>query len=243
MKSYTIVLGLGEVGRPLLEVIAEHQNVIGVDLEPVNTPGDVGVMHICFPFEIEDFVETCVAYIQKYQPQLTIINSTVLPGTTRAVYQRASTPIVYSPVRGKHKKMAEELLNYTKFIGGIDEKSSLAAAVHFQSVGMKTKIFSSPEALELAKLSSTTYFGLLIAWAQEVERYCKNLDLEYDEVITFYEEISYFPQVKFFPGVIGGHCVMPNIAILKQMFHSNLLDAIENSNQLKIAKEVQGQKI
>ena len=37
---------------------------------------------------------------------------------------------------------------------------------------MKTKLLSSPEATEIAKLTETTYFGLLIAWAQEVERYC-----------------------------------------------------------------------
>ena len=44
------------------------------------------------------------------------------------------------------------------------------AAEHFKRIGIKTKILKSPEASELAKLvEKTTYFGLLIAWAQEVE--------------------------------------------------------------------------
>ena len=237
MNETTVIIGLGEVGGPLKQVAEKQIPVLGVDIEPVENPGNVGVMHICIPYEIEDFIGTCVKYIHKYQPELTIINSTILPGTTRAIYDQTQKPIAYSPVRGKHKKMTEELVHYTKHVGGIDEAASQAAANHFQTIGMKTKIFSSPEALELAKLTSTTYFGLLIAWAQEVERYCIQLGLNYDEVITFYEEIGYLPPVKFFPGVIGGHCVMPNITILKKIFESDLLDMIEKSNQLKTALE------
>ena len=98
---------------------------------------------------------------------------------------------------------------------------------------MKAKLLGSPEATEIAKLTETTYFGLLIAWAQEVERYCRKLGANYDEVVSFYDEIKFFPPVKYFPGVIGGHCVMPNIAILLQQFSSGLLQAIVNSNKLK----------
>ena len=95
---------------------------------------------------------------------------------------------------------------------------------------MKAKLLASPEASEIAKLTETTYFGLLIAWAQEVERYCTKLGANYDEVVSFYEEIKFFPPVKYFPGVIGGHCVMPNIDILLQKFPSGLLQAIVQSN-------------
>jgi UDP-N-acetyl-D-mannosaminuronate dehydrogenase len=102
---------------------------------------------------------------------------------------------------------------------------------------MKTKILSSPEATELAKLAETTYFGLLIAWAQEVERYCDQLSLDYDEIASIYEEIGFFPPVRYFPGVIGGHCVLPNIRILKQKFDSEILEAIEHSNREKIRRE------
>ena len=98
---------------------------------------------------------------------------------------------------------------------------------------MKTKILSSPEAVELAKLTETTYFGLLIAWAQEVERYCDRLSLNYDEIVSFYDEIGYLPPIRFFPGVIGGHCVMSNVGILKSVCNSKILDAIEESNDLK----------
>jgi hypothetical protein len=39
--------------------------------------------------------------------------------------------------------------------------------------------------------------------------------------------------------VIGGHCLMPNIKILKTVFNSEILDAIEHSNDLKIQRVAQ----
>src|ERR1051326_9612532 len=92
-----------------------------------------------------------------------------------------------------------------------------------------TTLFRSPEATELAKLTETTYFGLMIAWAQEVERYCNRANQDYAEVASFYDEIKFFPPVKYFPGVIGGHCVMPNIEILSKFESSALLKAIKMS--------------
>jgi UDP-N-acetyl-D-mannosaminuronate dehydrogenase len=190
-------------------------------------------MHICFPFQNGNFVGQVLEYINQYRPALTIINSTVAPGTTRRIAVESGVAVVNSPVRGKHARMQDEMLHYTKFIGAIDAQSGERVVKHFEQAGMKTKLLSSPEATEIAKLSETTYFGLLIAWAQEVERYCRKLGINYDEVVSFYDEIKFFPPVKYFPGVIGGHCVMPNIAILLQQIPSGLLDAIVKSNELK----------
>jgi UDP-N-acetyl-D-mannosaminuronate dehydrogenase len=127
--------------------------------------------------------------------------------------------------------MRADILQYTKFIGGIDLDAAARAESHFQSMGLKTKLLGSPEAAELAKLTETTYFGLLIAWAQEVSRYCAQFNVNYDEVVSFYDEIAFLPRVRYTPGIIGGHCVMPNIDILKQTFESDLLAAIVTSNE------------
>jgi UDP-glucose 6-dehydrogenase len=133
--------------------------------------------------------------------------------------------------------MREELGFYTKFVGALDDAVGKRAAEHFESMGMKTKILSAPEAAEIAKLTETTFFGLMIAWAQEVERYCDQADQNYKEIISFYDEISFFPRVKYFPGVIGGHCVMPNIELLRKFDDSMILRAIQTSNLKKIERE------
>jgi UDP-N-acetyl-D-mannosaminuronate dehydrogenase len=205
----------------------------GVDINQPASVSQCDVMHICFPFQNDKFVGQAVEYIHQYRPALTVINSTVAPGTTRRIAVESGSAVVNSPVRGKHARMREEMLHYTKFVGALNVSSGQRAVEHFEKVGMKTKLLRSPEATEIGKLSETTYFGLLIAWAQEVERYCMKLGANYDEVVSFYDEIKFFPPVKYFPGVIGGHCVMPNIAILLQKFPSGLLGAIVQSNELK----------
>jgi UDP-N-acetyl-D-mannosaminuronate dehydrogenase len=243
-ENSVVVVGLGEVGRPLLELLSEHFNVTGVDITPPTGPiGKVDVLHICYPFEIKDFVGETARYINLFKPMLTIINSTVAVGTTRAIAQRTGAAVANSPVRGKHTRMLEELRKYTKFVGGIDFSSGKQAAEHFAVAGLKTQVLSTPEATELAKLTETTYFGLLIAWAQEVERYADQAGVPYEEIVSFHEEVAYFPATKYFPGIIGGHCVMPNIEILRKFDDSSLLRTIQSSNCAKVERESQGKML
>jgi len=233
-----VVVGLGEVGKPLYELISKHHKTVGIDISP--PPADiknVDVLHICFPFQIKDFVGETARYAELFTPKLVIINSTVAVGTTRAVAERTQTPVAYSPVRGKHARMLQDLQRYAKFIGAPNRMSAEKAAGHFASLGLSTKILSTPEAAEIAKLTETTFFGLMIAWAQEVERYADQFGGSYDEIVSFYEEIGFFPPVKYFPGVIGGHCVMPNIELLKRFADSEILDAIETSNRKKTERD------
>lgn len=238
VNAFVVVAGLGEVGKPLFDLVSRFYKATGVDIA---VPGDdvehIDVLHVCYPFRISNFVEETARYIERFQPKVTIINSTVAVGTTRRIAERTHTAVVNSPVRGKHARMLSDLQNYTKFIGAIDPEDGAQAAHHFASLGLKTKVLSTPEATELAKLTETTYFGVLIAWAQEVERYCDKTGAQYEEVIAFYDEIDFFPAVKYFPGVIGGHCVMPNIEILRNFTESRLLEAVQTSNQMKIERE------
>jgi UDP-N-acetyl-D-mannosaminuronate dehydrogenase len=137
--------------------------------------------------------------------------------------------------------MQDDMLRYTKFVGPLTPAAGHAAAEHFAACGLKTKVLSSPEATELGKLSETTYFGVLISFAQELERYCDRVGADYDEVISLFEGINFLPPVKYFPGVIGGHCVMPNIAILSKVDASPLLQAIKATNLEKIRREAKKQ--
>jgi UDP-N-acetyl-D-mannosaminuronate dehydrogenase len=233
MDQTVVIVGLGEIGEPLLDIMKARYRTFGVDINQPAPVSQCEVMHICFPFQSDKFVRQVVEYIHQYRPALTVINSTAAPGTTRSIAVESGTAVVNSPVRGKHASMQKELLHYTKFVGALDPRSGQRAVEHFEAIGMKAKLLASPEASEIAKLTETTYFGLLIAWAQEVERYCAKLGANYDEVVSFYDEIKFFPPVKYFPGEIGGHCVMSNIDILLQKFPSDLLQAIVRSNTLR----------
>jgi UDP-N-acetyl-D-mannosaminuronate dehydrogenase len=235
-----VVAGLGEVGRPLLELLSAHYKTVGIDIQPpAELVGAVYVLHVCYPFEIKDFIGETARYIDQYKPRLTIINSTVAVGTTRAVAERAGAAVANSPVRGKHVRMLQEMRHYTKFVGAMNPADANLAAEHFKGAGLKTKVLAAPEATELAKLTETTYFGLMIAWAQELERYCDQTGQSYDEVVSIYDEIPFFPTTKYFPGIIGGHCVMPNIKILRRFDDSPILRAIETSNEAKMRRDAE----
>ena len=229
----TLVVGLGEIGQPLLDILSETYSAIGRDVDPIELDDSVDVMHVCYPYEVGDFVQVTAEYIAEYQPALTIIHSTIVPGTTVHIHRQTDTHVAYSPVRGKHTRMREQLRSYTKYVAGVDPAATSKAASHLGEAGLPVESQNSPEALELAKLVETTYFGILLAWSQEVERYCQELDVEYDEVMALSAEVPYLPPVIFRPGYIGGHCVIPNTYLLEQVKTSGFLDLIRASNETK----------
>lgn len=231
-RDSVVVVGMGEIGRPLYQILATRYRCIGVDLAPVPPSGRCAVLHICYPFQLADFVGTTVGYIDKYKPELTIIHSTIAPGTTACVAETSRSNVAYSPVRGKHRAMRQDMLRYQKFVGSNDPQITEAARVHLERAGFKTAEFLNAELGELAKLIETTWFGMLIGFAQEAERWAVTLGGKYEDVRSFIDEVDFLPH-HIFPGFIGGHCVMPNIAILKTRFGSEYLDAVEHSNREK----------
>jgi len=62
------------------------------------------------------------------------------------------------------------------------------------------------------------------------------VNADYLEVGKFFREIAYLPNVLFQPGYIGGHCVMPNIALLQTRFQSEFLEVMKRSNEARKAE-------
>ena len=228
-QAAVLVVGLGEIGRPLLEILRGAHQAAGRDLE--DSPfGGVRVLHLCFPYS-SDFVSSAARYVSLYEPEVVVVNSTVVPGTTAEIQEKTGVPAVYSPVRGKHARMMDELRHYRKFIAGSSAQAVALVEDHFTAAGITTRRMSSPGALELAKLLETTYFGVLVAWAQEMDRFTDAVDANYWETIAFFEEIDFLPPVGFQPGYIGGHCIMPNLDLLEQVRSSQFIDVMRESNR------------
>jgi UDP-N-acetyl-D-mannosaminuronate dehydrogenase len=223
-----LVVGLGEIGRPLLEILRGAHDAAGRDIEDRPFDG-VQVLHICFPYNT-DFVASAARHVSMYEPEVVVVNSTVVPGTTTEIEEKTGVPAVYSPVRGKHARMTDELRSYRKFVAGASAAAVALVEDHFAAAGITTQRMSSPEALELAKLLETTYFGILVSWAQEMDRFTEAVDADYRETTAFLEEIDFFPPAVFQPGYIGGHCVMPNLELLEQVRPSQFIDVMRESN-------------
>jgi hypothetical protein len=228
-EAPVLVVGLGEVGGPLLTVLRGAHLAEGRDIEDREFHG-VQILHLCFPFG-PDFVPAASGYIARYRPDVAVINSTVVPGTTRSIEEASGVPTVYSPVRGKHARMTQELRRYRKFVAGSSPQALSLVEDNFRAAGVRTKRMSSVEALELTKLLETAYFGVLVAWAQEMDRFADSVAADYWEALAFFEEIDFLPNVGFEPGFIGGHCVMPNLDLLEQVRPSPFIDAMRASNE------------
>jgi UDP-N-acetyl-D-mannosaminuronate dehydrogenase len=227
-EAPVLVVGLGEVGKPLLAVLEGAHRVAGRDVENHPFRG-VQILHLCYPFG-PDFVSSASRYASMYGPEVVVVNSTVVPGTSRTVEEATGIPTVYSPVRGKHTGMKEELLRYKKWVAGTHPEAVGRVEDHFRAAGMVTGRMSSFEVLELAKLLETSYFGILLAWAQEMDRFAADLGADYWEAVQLTEDIDFFPPVTFEPGHIGGHCVMPNLELLERVRKSLFIDVIRRSN-------------
>ena len=166
-----IVVGMGEVGQPLFRILERKFDCVPVDIKPVEVKERCDVLHVCYPFQMADFGGVTARYIEKYDPRLTMIHSTVAPGTTRKIHEAVpDRALIYSPVRGKHARMEADMLRYKKFVAGFERKAVDAAERHLRDAGFQTDTFPTTDVAELSKLLETTYFGVLIGWAQEVER-------------------------------------------------------------------------
>src|SRR5258708_27101644 len=150
-------------------------------------------MHICYPYQVPGFVGCAADYIYKYKPELTIIHSAVIPGTTRRVYEASGAKLVYSPARGKHVRMEEDLLRCKKFVAGIDNIATTLALEHLAAAGFRTDLFRTPEIGELAKLVETTWLGVLIGWSQKVEAFAESYDASFHALNACIQEIDFLP--------------------------------------------------
>lgn len=253
-KETVLVVGLGEIGRTLFEIIAQSNSfdVYGLDLDKekmltINQnqnkfPSKIDIMHVCIPCKNQKkFLEIVFRYAKQYNPQLVIINSTVLPGTTRKVYEQYPNLVAHSPVRGVHENldhMIWELKRWTKFVGGVTSKASESARVHFNKIGLKVKQLKSCTESELAKLFETTYRAWMITCFQEMHRISMLYSGDFDDIVDFLEDTHRvrLDRPIMFPGYIGGHCLIPNTKLLLEVYDSAFLKLILKSNEKRFSE-------
>ncbi len=259
-KEIVLVVGLGEIGRALFEILKEKDefSVYGLDLDETKmraTTQDQGellkavdTMHICLACkERNNFVTTVVRYAKKFKPRLLIINSTVPPGSTKKIQGDCECLVAHSPVRGVHKSpeyMKWEMKRWTKYVGGADVKATEAACKHFKKMGLRVKVLKTCAETELAKLFETTYRAWMIACFQEMHRIAKAFEADFDDVVDFLEDTHRvrLDRPIMFPGFIGGHCLIPNTELLLQSYNSDFLRLILKSNQRR-REELKDKKV
>lgn len=237
-----VVVGLGEIGKPFLKLLSKNNIVVGFDINP-NLMDEkkfekyknhkTSFLHIAIPVT-DKFIRNVVELYKKFHPECIVIHSTIKPGTTEKLQGKLPISIIYSATRGVHKRMMYDLKRYTKFfvISSNAPRKKWASDTFvklMKDCGIKTKRMSKPETLELGKIiCDMTYLGWLINYAQLSNLIAKQYSVSYDEMWTFSDEIHKYlgNRPKMFPGIIGGHCVIPNL----ELFHNQPLNLIKELN-------------
>ena len=221
-----IILGMGEVGQTIFELLVQRNfKCIGIDVDPLKCRNydqdkkieEVEYLHVCIPGTLIDFDKIISKRIESTENlNAVVIHSTVKPRTTEIIQKQFDIPILFSPVRGVHSRFLEDVKRYTKFVAN-DRKISSKIALDFEKRFQKVKWMSTTKTAEFAKiLVDTTYYGWLINYAQITKMICEKEGIDFEEMWSFADEIheNLGNRPKMYPGIIGGHCVIPNLELI-----------------------------
>ena len=235
-----IILGMGEVGETLFDLLSERNiDCVGIDVDSSkcknytenSTIKNPEYLHVCLPGELKEFENVTLNWISKFEGlKGVLVHSTVKPGTTKNIQEKSKTIVLFSPVRGVHRRFLDDIKKYTKFISS-DDKVDQEIKSDLEKRFQKIDWMSTTKTAELAKiLVDTTYYGWLINYAQITKMICEKENIDFDEMWKFADEIheNLGNRPKMFPGIIGGHCVIPNLSLVE---YENL-DMIKKINEL-----------
>jgi len=250
------VLGLGQVGFPTAKYIKEKGiEVCGYDIntsvvERVKTNVNaianwqdvpvVDVFVICVSTflnnntpDLSPIFDACEKIAEKIKDRefhdklpLVSIESTVIPGTCRKVYDK----IFYKKVRlvhVPHRYWSGDPIKYgvkqKRVLGAIDDKSlKLGLRFYKDMLGIPVHPVSSIEVAELSKISENAYRYVQIAFAEELRMICEQLGLNFDELRSACNTKWNIEILEAREG-IGGHCLPKDTAYLASLSKYNVL--------------------
>ncbi len=218
------ILGYGEIGQSVAKF---YKNPLIKDLKRNDGLEGVEILHVCIPWS-NKFVAIVKKEIAAIKPQITIIHSTVAPGTIKEI----GGMVVHSPVRGVHPKLYEGMKTFVKYIGADNKKAGAMAEKHLKSLKMKTKLFYPAMVTEMGKILDTTYYGVVIAWHGEMKEICDQFGLDFEKAVTDFNQTynegyaklgkKHFVRPVLYPPQLGKpkHCIVPNATILQKYYKS-----------------------
>jgi UDP-N-acetyl-D-mannosaminuronate dehydrogenase len=246
------ILGYGEIGSAIVR-ICRNAGVKVLIKELVYDQikdNKIDYLHVNIPEkDNQEFINIVADNINKIKPSLTIINSSVTPGTTRKIFELTHLPIVHSPVIGLHPYLYKSIKYYfPKIIGPVNEESKKLALKHFSNLGLKVKNFDSAENSEVSKLLDLVYYAWNIIFCKWVKELSTKLNLNFDQVYIGHNMIynkgykKLLPNVIrpiFYPGKgpIGGHCTIPDTILFDKFLPNRFTKFVLNENN-RYKKEV-----
>ena len=239
MNKNVLVIGAGEIGQSIISLYKDISDYTlyyldinkkidtAINIQKLRTSIDINTLHVCIPF-IEDFTDVITSYIYIYKPLKTFIHSTVKVGTTREIYNNTGSKVFFTPVMGIHPNLTESLTIFKKIVGVFEPADQKIVLDHFNDIRVTPVFYSKVEDAEAAKLFSTSYYGTVIRYMQDVHDYCELNELDFENVYKTtnmiynegYKKLGMEhvvrPILKYGGRGIGGHCVLENAKLLAQ---------------------------
>ncbi len=232
-----LVIGCGEVGKALMEVLncEGHDPQKGYDhMES----GPCDMLHICIPYsedKPEGWSDNVVwkpfkDWVREYQawfkPAFTVIHSTVPIGTSDELNAH------HSPIRGRHPHLAESIRTFVKYVGGPEAQS---ICDEFIAHDIDALAVSSARDTEAGKLIDLMQFGVTVMMEKSIHEFCEVNQISYGWAYAHFNE-SYnrgyrdMDMSKFSRPIldhddnptIGGHCVAQNMKWLDMDFADDI---------------------
>jgi UDP-N-acetyl-D-mannosaminuronate dehydrogenase len=240
------ILGYGEIGKAIEKLYISASNLelrlSWLSIKDINF--DEGIrhcdyLHVCIPYS-DDFVDQVCECIEQKNPKNVIIHSTVQVGTTRNIMKKSGLiNICHAPVRGVHPCLHRGLRTFPMYLGYDKTQHDTSEFIYetkilFDGLNVKTKIVDKFETSELAKLASTSYYGMCIAFHAEINSLCDEMGLSFEEVMTEWNKqynegytklgMDHVVRPVLSPPdkKIGGHCIIPNAKLLKDFYYRTM---------------------
>ena len=223
------IIGRGQIGKAFSEVL---RSIVPVEVyDRVSSEQCVektDILIIAFPYYGDSFCSEVKRYQGMFNPDDTVVVSTVPVGTCRRV------GAVHSPVEGKHPHLANSIRKGVRWVGGIN---AFKVTQLFQEANLEVRQVERPEHTEFLKLRSTSLYGVNIEFARYSKDVADKVGMDFELVKDFdrdynnlYVELGLYQFQRYIldppEGKIGGHCVVPNAEILDKQYPHNYLKNI-----------------
>ena len=105
-----LVVGLGQIGKPVLQLISKATITVGYDTNPKLFNKikfakfeelDTRFLHICIPYN-DNFIKNVDLLYEKFKPKSLVLHSTVSPYTTKNLQAKLPVPVIYSEIGRAH---------------------------------------------------------------------------------------------------------------------------------------------
>lgn len=245
-----IIIGLGQVGQALKEVLESKYELDTFDIEAPDIPvqKQYRIVHICFPYNVK-FISQVQKYFRKFKPSIILIHSTVKVGTTQKIIKKLNfRSIIHSPIRGQHNKLPASIRIFTKFLG-IDypltkiQDNNLSEFLqkYFRELDIHTVVYKDSRLTEMAKMLCSFQYGMYNLVAHEAKRMCDQFGLDYSKTVLFWNETYNQGYSTFRTGVhdyrrsilipdikngFGGDCIIPINKILYEQTKNPMIKQI-----------------